>query len=67
MNFKFSNIWKELVLSLSGVILSVFVVIFVGFLVYKKQVEISQAGNFLGIVLPIILTVFSLGGKNERL
>lgn len=65
LNFKPENLTKDVVLTLLGIVLALSVVSISFFLVIKEKATIEQIGSFLGIVLPIIITLFSLAGRNN--
>lgn len=66
MNFNPKNITKDAFLTFVGVFLAILCTLVTLFLASKNRITFEQAGNFLAMVLPILLGFFGLAGRNNK-
>lgn len=66
MNFNFKNISKDAAITSLGLLLSLVLVLVSLLLLWKGKANFEQVGSFLGAVLPIVITLFSLAGREKQ-
>ncbi|MCS6794938.1 MAG: hypothetical protein RMJ97_07050 [Raineya sp.] len=65
MNFRFSNFWKDFVLTLVGIVISSLVVLVTLGLMWKGKLSAEQATAFLSVITPAIVTIYGLAGRDK--